>query len=709
MNLFASHFGTYEIEHGPDGPRLLPFRHDPAPSPLGPGFLEIADHPTRIRQPMVRKGWLDGDGGAARGTDDFVPLDIERACDLAAEELDRVRGTHGNRAIFGGSYGWGSAGRFHHPQSQLKRFLNLAGGFVSARNTYSYGTASVLIPHLVGAEYADPGVLSPSWDQIVQARPFILCFGGMRLANAQVESGGTGAHRTRGWIEAFARAGGEMLTLSPDARDAPIGAHLPVNAGTDACAMLAMAHVLLTSGRVDEPAVHRIASGYPALRALILGSSDGCPKTPSWAEALTGIPAEDISRIALRLTEGPALINLSWSLQRAVAGEQPYWAALALSVLSGQFGRPGCGLACGLSALSGIGTPLRRLRGPALDQGQNPVRDFIPVARITEMLERPGETIRYDGKDLTLPDIRLLWWAGGNPFHHHQDLGRLARAWKRPETVIVNDSVWTAAARHADLVFPSALAIERDDVAAASRDDWIIRSRKVLEPPEGIETDHAVLARIAARLRLDDAFTCGRSEEEWLRYLYDGYRAAHPGLPDWETFCETGHARLEAPAPGELHQPFRDFLSDPAAHPLSTPSGLVELMPPLLEQTDARLGAPLNHVRPSDREEDPTFPLRLLSPQPEVRLHSQLDGASAAASARRKGCEVARLHPDALSEAGVQDGARALLTNDRGSVLVVVQADGRVAPGHVVLPTAAGTRRAKSTVAGWTWAATQTR
>lgn len=204
MNLFASHFGTYEIEHGPDGPRLLPFRHDPAPSPLGPGFLEIADHPTRIRQPMVRKGWLDGDGGAARGTDDFVPLDIERACDLAAEELDRVRGTHGNRAIFGGSYGWGSAGRFHHPQSQLKRFLNLAGGFVSARNTYSYGTASVLIPHLVGAEYADPGVLSPSWDQIVQARPFILCFGGMRLANAQVESGGTGAHRTRGWIEAFA-------------------------------------------------------------------------------------------------------------------------------------------------------------------------------------------------------------------------------------------------------------------------------------------------------------------------------------------------------------------------------------------------------------------------------------------------------------------------------------------------------------------------
>lgn len=687
MELFASHFGTYEIDRQGAVPRLRPFRHDPAPSALGEGFLAIADHPTRIRQPMARQGWLDGDGGAARGEDVFVPLTMEHACALAASEHDRVRKIHGNGGIFGGSYGWGSAGRFHHPQSQLKRFLNLAGGFVSARNTYSYGTAKVLIPHLVGPAYADPGALTPTWDRIVAERPFILSFGGMRLSNAQVEAGGTGAHRTRGWLSAFAEAGGEMLTLSPDRRDAPQGDHLAINAGSDACAMLAMAHVLLSEGRVDEDAVRRLTTGYDDVKALILGQADGLARTPDWAAPLTGIPAARLIRVARKLVEGPALINLAWSLQRAVAGEQPYWAALVLAVLAGQIGKPGCGVAYGLSAVSSVGNPVRRLRGPAFEQGENPVSDFIPVARITEMLERPGGTIAYDGARLTLPDIRLIWWAGGNPFHHHQDLNRLARAWKRPETVIVLDSVWTATAQHADLVFPSALPTERDDIAAASRDDWIIRSRKVSAPPAGVESDHAVLTRIAGHLGLAQAFHGGLSEAEWIARLYDGYREAFPELPDWETFCAKGYARLAEPASKEVIQPLEAFRADPERHPLATPSRRIELLPTPLRAADSRLGAPLIHVVPSDAAEDPALPLRLLSPQPAQRLHSQLDGAPMANSARREGLEVARAHPDDIRAAGLEAGDPVLLSNDRGTVLVVIEADDRLAPGHVELPT----------------------
>ena len=47
------------------------------------------------------------------------------------------------------------------------------------------------------------------------------------------------------------------------------------------------------------------------------------------------------------------------------------------------------------------------------------------------VLERPGEVLQYNGRDIVLPDIRLIWWAGGNPFHHHQDLPRLQRACDR--------------------------------------------------------------------------------------------------------------------------------------------------------------------------------------------------------------------------------------------------------------------------------------
>ena len=64
---------------------------------------------------------------------------------------------------------------------------------------------------------------------------------------------------------------------------------------------------------------------------------------------------------------------------------------------------------------------------PTFLQGRNGVRDFIPVARIADMLLHPGESYRYNGETRTYPEIKLVYWAGGNPFHHHQDLNRLRK------------------------------------------------------------------------------------------------------------------------------------------------------------------------------------------------------------------------------------------------------------------------------------------
>ena len=66
----------------------------------------------------------------------------DAALDLLGAELARVRDTHGPGAVFGGSYGWASAGRFHHAQSQIHRFLNTSlGGYVRSVNSYSSGAA----------------------------------------------------------------------------------------------------------------------------------------------------------------------------------------------------------------------------------------------------------------------------------------------------------------------------------------------------------------------------------------------------------------------------------------------------------------------------------------------------------------------------------------------------------------------------------------
>ena len=134
------------------------------------------------------------------------------------------------------------------------------------------------------------------------------------------------------------------------------------------------------------------------------------------------------------------MLSLSWSLTRQAHGEQPFWAGIVLAAMLGQIGLPGCGFGFGYSATNTVGNNFQRNMPIAdLPQGRNPISSFIPVARIADMLEYPGADFAYNGKTYQYPNIKIIYWAGGNPFHHHQDLRRLRRVWQKPDTVIVND------------------------------------------------------------------------------------------------------------------------------------------------------------------------------------------------------------------------------------------------------------------------------
>ena len=151
-HVHLTHWGAAEIES--DGQQLTsvrPWRDDPDPSRILENLAGAHRHPARIDQPYIRRGWLEhGPGPAARGNDEFVAVPWEQALDLLAGELRRVYGSYGPDGVYGGSYGWASAGRFHHAQSQLHRFLNCLGGYVRSVNNYSFGTSGVLLPHLIG-------------------------------------------------------------------------------------------------------------------------------------------------------------------------------------------------------------------------------------------------------------------------------------------------------------------------------------------------------------------------------------------------------------------------------------------------------------------------------------------------------------------------------------------------------------------------------
>ena len=189
----------------------------------------------------------------------------------------------------------------------------------------------------------------------------------------------------------------------------------------------------------------------------------------------------------------------------------------------GHFGSPGSGIIYGYGVFNSSFKERKRLTFSVgnLPQGINPVPDYIPVARLTDMLERPGESFDYNGRRLTYPDIGLIYWAGGNPFHHHQDLNRLNRAWAKPETVIVNEMYWTATARRADIVFPIATPLERNDFAASSFDVWITPMRRIVPPLDEARTDYEVFSGLAHRLGYGERFTEGRDEIQWVRHLFE--------------------------------------------------------------------------------------------------------------------------------------------------------------------------------------------
>ena len=142
----------------------------------------------------------------------------DKALDLLGAELRRVRDTHGPGAVFGGSYGWASAGRFHHAQSQIHRFLNTAlGGYVRSVNSYSSGASSVILPHVLG-DYEDLTKRNVTWEQMAEHTEIVLAFGGMALKNSMVAGGSVSKHVERGAMDRAPRARLRVRPGRPAAR-----------------------------------------------------------------------------------------------------------------------------------------------------------------------------------------------------------------------------------------------------------------------------------------------------------------------------------------------------------------------------------------------------------------------------------------------------------------------------------------------------------
>jgi biotin/methionine sulfoxide reductase len=694
--LTLTHWGAYRVLGEGGALTLEPVAGDPDPSPIGQSVTGARDTPLRIAQPMVREGYLRH-GPASRderGREGFVPVSWEVAERLVADEITRVSSQHGNAAIFGGSYGWASAGRFHHAQSQLHRFLNLCGGYTRSVNTHSYAAAEVLLPHVLG-DHTGLDAGHTSWGVIAAHTELFVAFGGVPLKNCQVSAGGTGRHDVRAHLRACRASGTRFINLSPirddiDAEFAP--EWLAVRPNTDTALMLALSHTLIAERLHDQVFMDRCTAGFDRVRPYLMGETDGQPKDAAWAAPICGLDAGTITALARRMAGARTMIAVSWALQRADHGEQPLWAAVLLAALLGQIGLPGGGFGFGYGGSNRVGTPTRPYAWPALPQGSNAVRDMIPVARVADMLLHPGETFDYNGRRYTYPDVKLVYWAGGNPFHHQQDLNKLARAWRRPDTVVVHEPWWNTLAKQADIVLPCTTSLERNDLGIARDEAHFVAMRQMAEPAGQARSDFAILTGIANRMGLHDAFTGELDEMGWVRHLYGLARQRAASfdlvLPDFETFWEQGEVRLPAAPEQTMLESFRQ---DPERHRLRTPSGKIEIA----SERIASFGyhdcpghpAWLEPVEWLGQVAD--YPLHLISNQPRTRLHSQYDHGAVSGASKIAGREPLSIHPDDAARRGIADGDIVCLSSSRGACLAGAVVTDGVTPGCVQLATGA--------------------
>ena len=699
----ATHWGAYlpELENG----RLVKMRgveFDPDPSRISEGWVDAYDHPVRIGQPAIRRSFYENGlraDSTGRGREPFVAVSWETAEKIVADSLQNIKSEHGNEAIYAGSYGWASAGKFHHAPSQLHRFLNLFGGFTHSVNTYSFASAEVILPHVMG-NFFILLVNATAWPNIIENTDLFVAFGGLPLKNTQVEFGGHARHVQKNYTQQAADAGVKFVSISPirdDSRSELNADWLSIIPNTDVALMLGIAHTLLEDGLHDLEFLNQYCVGFERFEAYLRGDTDRQPKTAKWAASICGIPEDEIRSLAKKMANKRTLLTVSWSLTRQEHGEHAYWMAITLAAMLGQIGLPGGGVGFGYSSTNGVGNHVGRLRWENLPTGKNPLwmTSFIPVARISDMLHNPGSEFHYNGTSHTYPKVELIYWAGGNPFHHHQDLNRLIDGWRKPKCTIIHDFFWTAAARYSDIVLPAATTLERSDVSSSPRDCYAVYMDQVLPKFGDCKTDYDIFAGIARQLGFEAQFTEGRTEGEWIQEMFERTRARSleegTPFPTYEEFLQKGHMRAQAPEkPGILLEPYR---LDPERFPLKTPSGKIEIFSQTIDsyQYEDCPGHP-TWMPPSEwlgKENIDADMVHMISNQPAPRLHSQLDHGAHSQAYKVDQREPVRINAADARKRHINHGDTVKVYNARGQFLATAQIDDNLRTGVIQIATGA--------------------
>jgi len=641
-------------------------------------------HPGRLKYPMKRIG--------KRGEGKFERITWDEALETLATQLKRVKEQYGNSALFI-PYGTGSYSNTNGSHV-ARRLLNLYGGCLGAYNSYSWACISQATPTVYGTSVC--GNQRQDW---VNSKYII-----MWSWNPAEMRDGTNSDF---FIKKARENGAKVICIDPRMSMSAVSLAdewIPIRPGTDTALMSAMAYVIITENLHDKDFIHRCCVGFdetqmPAgmekeesYKDYILGTRDGIPKTPDWAEQITSIPRTKIIQIAREYaTNKPSILYQGYGMQRRAYGEQCVRAGAVLASITGNVGVSG-GWASGLALQADDGGPF----WTAFPSGPNPIKTRIPTFLWTEAVLRGKEMTQEDGvtgADKLDNDIKLIYAVASNTLiNQHANVNRTAEILKdesKIEFIAVQDQFLTPSGKFADLILPVCTQFETYGI----QDGWkygdeVILAQKIVEPPFETKSDYQICSELAEKLGIKEEFTEGRDEREWVDWILTEYRNSRfPDVPNVDKFESSNKGvhtnKIKNPAIA-----FEEFRKDPKKNPLPTESGKIEIFSKkLYERNNPREIPPIpKYIQEWESpfgEEAKKYPLQAVGHHYKQRVHSTHDNNDWLNEAFPQRVFI---NPLDASKRGIKNGDEVKVFNDRGAMIIPCRLTNKMMPGVIDIP-----------------------
>lgn len=650
------------------------------------------NHPDRLNYPMKRVG--------KRGEGKFERISWDEALDTIAGSLKGIVEKYGNEAVYinysSGIVG-GNITRSSPSASIIARLMAIYGGFLGQYGTYSTAQIAYAMPYTYGSNEGNS-------TSDIENTKLVVMFG-----NNPAETRMSGGGITYFLEQARERSNARMIVIDPRYTDTAAGREdewIPIRPGTDAALVAGIAWVLINENMVDQPFLDKYCVGYdektlpagaPAnghYKAYILGQGDdGIAKTPQWASAVTGIPVDRIVKLAREIGQTkPACICQGWGPQRQANGELTARAIAMLPILTGNVGING--------GNSGARESTYTITIERMPMPENPVKTKISCFSWTDAIERGAEMTALrdgvQGKDKLDVPIKFIWnYAGNTITNQHGDINHthdVLQDDKKCEMIVVIENFMTSSAMYADILLPDLMTVEQEDIIPndyAGNMGYLIFIQPVTAPKFERKPIYWITSEIARRLGPDiyQKFTEGRTQEEWLKYLYAKMLAKDPQLPSYEDLKKMGIYKRKDPA--GHYVAYKKFRDDPQANPLKTPSGKIEIYSSSLARIANTWEIPAGEVisplpvyaSTPEGWDDPArskYPLQMFGFHYKSRTHSSYGNIDILEAACRQ--EV-WINPIDAQKRGIVSGDMVRVFNGRGEVRIAAKVTPRIMLG----------------------------